>query len=181
MKIYTKTGDDGTTGLFGGQRVKKYATRIDAYGTVDELNAVIGIARSCVVDSKTDKMLDRIQNDLFAVGADLATPLEVKNDLIKRIGEPHCEKLENWIDEVETRLTGLKKFILPGGSTPGAYLHLARTICRRAERLTVKLTDEETVNSGIAIYLNRLSDLLFVLARLVNYEMKNPEAIWKTD
>lgn len=179
MKIYTKTGDDGTTGLFGGERVPKDAVRIEAYGTVDELNAVLGIVRCHNEDKKLDGYLHEIQNDLFNLGADLATPLSVKNDYVVRIKSMDCEKLEKWIDEFDAELPALTNFILPGGHVSAAYLHLARNVCRRAERLTVRLSREESIGENVLIYLNRLSDLLFVMARWVNHATGHSEIKWE--
>jgi cob(I)alamin adenosyltransferase len=179
MKIYTKTGDDGTTGLFGGDRVPKDAVRIEAYGTVDELNAVLGIVRCHNEDKKLDGYLHEIQNDLFNLGADLATPMKVKNEYIVRIQSKDSEKLEKWIDELDAELLPLTNFILPGGHPSASYLHLARNVCRRAERLTVSLSRNESVGSEALIYLNRLSDLLFVLARWVNHIHGTDEIKWE--
>lgn len=179
MKIYTKTGDDGTTGLFGGDRVPKDAVRIEAYGTVDELNAVIGIVRCHNEDKKLDGLLYEIQNDLFNLGADLATPMKVKNEYIVRIRSKDSNKLEQWIDELDAELPALTNFILPGGHFSSAYLHLARNVCRRAERLTVSLSHKEPVGSEVLIYLNRLSDLLFVLARWVNHRQGAGDIKWE--
>ena len=179
MKIYTKTGDDGTTGLFGGERVPKDAERIDAYGTVDELNAVIGIVRCQNKNPKLDGFLHKVQNDLFNLGADLATPMKVKNDYITRIQSKDSERLEKWIDELDAELPALTNFILPGGHPSAAYLHLARNVCRRAERLTVGLSHKESISSEVLIYLNRLSDLLFVLARWINLREGTAEIKWE--
>jgi cob(I)alamin adenosyltransferase len=167
MKIYTKTGDAGETGLWGGIRVSKDATRVQAYGTVDECNAAVGIARACGVDAGLDAILEQIQDQLFVVGADLATPGEAAN--IPRIGPDQIGFLEQTIDRLETELEPLRQFILPGGTLGAAHLHLARTICRRAERWLIRLAREEASLSPHAnIYLNRLSDCLFVLARAAN-------------
>lgn len=179
MKIYTKTGDDGTTGLFGGARVSKDAVRIESYGTVDELNAVIGLARCTGIDKQADHFLHAIQNDLFNLGADLATPLSVKSEHIVRIQKSDVEKLEKWIDELDAYLPPLTHFILPGGHASAAYLHLARNVSRRAERLTVKLSHTESIGDSVLMYLNRLSDLLFVLARWVNHRAGMEEIKWE--
>ncbi len=178
MKIYTKTGDDGTTGLFGGERVSKDALRIEAYGTVDELNAVIGLARCYADNDKTEDLLHEIQNDLFNLGADLATPLGIDNTLIVRMKSADCERLESWIDELDAALPELTNFILPGGHAAAAHLHLARNVCRRAERLAVGLSRKEKIGDYVVIYLNRLSDLLFVLARWVNRQKGFEEIRW---
>ena len=179
MKIYTKTGDDGTTGLFGGARVSKDAVRIESYGTVDELNSVIGLARCGNSDKRADDILLGLQNDLFNLGADLATPLTVKNDYIVRIRKDDIERLEQWIDELDAELPPLTNFILPGGHVSAAYLHLARNVCRRAERLTVRLSRDEPVGEHALVYLNRLSDLLFVMARWVNHRHGSEEIKWE--
>jgi cob(I)alamin adenosyltransferase len=168
-KIYTKTGDDGTTGLFGGDRVPKDSARIEAYGNVDELDSVIGLcAAASSYDWLTD-LLRSIQEKLFVLGADLATPLETRsNYTIPRIEESDATHLEHAIDEQVAALPPLKHFILPGGSALAAHLHLARTVCRRAERSLVHLAALEEIGRHDVIFLNRLSDLLFVLARCAN-------------
>ncbi len=179
MKIYTKTGDKGDTSLFGGQRVPKDALRIEAYGTVDELNSVLGIVRSDNKENEIDSIIDRIQNDLFVLGADLATPRSQSGKSIKRIDAKDSRHLERTIDQLEVHLKSLKTFILPGGSTVAARLHFARTVCRRAERSVVRLSRNEDIGEGITIYLNRLSDLLFVLARYANHTAGVSETKWK--
>ncbi len=166
MKIYTRTGDGGETGLFGGVRVAKDALRVHAYGTVDECNAAIGIARASLSLPDIDAILEQTQNQLFVVGADLATPGEA--GYIPRIADADIAAIEQTIDALEAGLEPLKTFILPGGTLAGAQLHLARTICRRAERWTVSLAREEPINPAISPYLNRLSDLLFVISRAAN-------------
>src|SRR5256885_4593817 len=160
MKIYTKTGDAGETSLFGGTRVAKNDPRIEAYGTVDELNSFIGVARASWPSSPIDGELDRIQSDLFDVGAHLASP---GTSRFAAVDEARIEALEQSIDAMTGELPPLKSFILPGGSMAAAQLHVARTICRRAERLVVPLGDEATIR-----YLNRLSDYLFTAARFAN-------------
>jgi cob(I)alamin adenosyltransferase len=172
-RIYTRTGDDGTTGLATGERRPKHDLRIDAYGTVDETNACIGLARLHTRhDEEVDGMLGRIQNDLFDLGADLATPEggrpRAREDL--RIAETQAERLEREIDRLNAHLSPLKSFVLPGGTEAAAHLHLARTVCRRAERLVVALAGkpDERVSPAAIKYLNRLSDFLFVAARYVN-------------
>lgn len=179
MKIYTKTGDKGDTSLFGGQRVPKDALRIEAYGTVDELNSMLGIVRSDNADKELDAILDRVQNDLFDLGADLATPRSVTSKQIKRIEARHSAHLEHMIDTLEAHLKPLRTFILPGGSPVAARLHFARTVCRRAERTVVRLSRNEDIGEGITVYLNRLSDLLFVMARYANRTAGIPETKWK--
>ncbi len=181
MKIYTRTGDKGTTSLFGGARVPKHHLRIDAYGTVDELNAVVGLVRSHLrglpVFLELDDQLDMIQHDLFVLGADLATPLDAK-PFVPRIEEALVERLEGWIDRYEADLPELKHFILPGGSIVGSSLHLVRTVARRAERLTVHAAETLALNPGVVKYLNRLSDLAFVLSRWVNLQEGVAETRW---
>lgn len=177
MKIYTKTGDDGDTGLFGGPRVRKDAPRIEAYGTVDELNAVLGLARAEGLPADVDGLLARIQNELFDLGAELATPEpERLGDL--RLGPADIAGLEAAIDRHEADLAPLKTFILPGGTRAAASLHLARTVCRRAERRVVSLAADEPVSRHLVVYLNRLSDLLFVLARTANRAAGGADIPW---
>ena len=178
MKIYTKTGDTGDTSLFGGQRVPKTNTRIDAYGTVDELNSQIGMALSLGVHSKIEPCLQKIQDELFVLGADLATPPS-KKAKIERISSNHIQNTETRIDEFEEELDPLQFFIHPGGTPGAASLHVARTVCRRAERSCIKSQYHETVNPEVIIYLNRLSDLLFVLARFENKLAGIKESHWK--
>jgi len=163
--IYTRTGDEGETGLVGGARVKKYDLRVDAYGTVDEANATIGLARMHVLPAH-DGMLNRIQHDLFDLGADLATPGHSMKDL--RITPAHVTRLEHEIDALNEDLSPLTSFVLPGGTPASAALHLARTVTRRAERIVCALADLEDVNIVAIQYINRLSDFLFVLARSEN-------------
>jgi cob(I)alamin adenosyltransferase len=180
MKIYTKTGDSGDTGLFGGPRVRKNAPRIEAYGTVDELNAVLGIARSHTLDAEIDALVARIQNELFEIGAQLATPDPALHGNAL-IGARQIAALETAIDRYDSQLPALKQFILPGGTTGSAALHLARTVCRRAERRVISLMDDprEAVAGDLVVYLNRLSDLLFVLARWVNHVAGTPDVPWQ--
>jgi cob(I)alamin adenosyltransferase len=179
IKIYTKTGDDGTTGLFGGDRVPKDSLRIEAYGTVDELNSVMGFVRSASNFGWSNDILRSIQVNLFVLGADLATPLDTRSTYtIPRIEEPDVKRLELEIDEHERLLPSLKQFILPGGSEFSARLHMARTVCRRAERTLVRLSHEQELGKHDIIYLNRLSDLLFVLARRANQEAGMPDVEW---
>jgi cob(I)alamin adenosyltransferase len=169
-KIYTKTGDKGDTGLFGGGRVPKYSLRIKAYGTVDELNSFIGLAGTEVKDTDVEALLVKIQNELFTIGSNLASPgiENKKNNKIPDGTESFIIDAENAIDKFEEKLEPLKNFILPGGSKGAALLHICRTICRRAERQVVELKSKEIVNDNIVIFLNRLSDLFFVLARHEN-------------
>jgi cob(I)alamin adenosyltransferase len=180
MKIYTKTGDRGETGLFGGPRVSKDAPRIEAYGTVDELNSVLGVVRAQSVQSDIDVLLGQIQNELFALGAQLATPDPTAHHTAM-IGPPQIAALEGAIDRFEKRLDPLKQFILPGGIPAAAQLHFARTVCRRAERRLVTLVHQsaEPIADDLVIYLNRLSDLLFVLARSANHAAGYPDVPWQ--
>lgn len=182
MKIYTKTGDGGETGLWGGARVPKDAARVQAYGTVDECNAAIGVARAALAGepelAALDELLARIQNQLFVVGADLATPGEAAN--IPRVGPAEVAFLEQTIDALEAELPALTQFILPGGSPAAAQLHLARTVCRRAERWVVQLGRHEPVGPDVGVYLNRLSDCLFVLARAANARLGRPDVPWQS-
>jgi cob(I)alamin adenosyltransferase len=183
MKIYTRTGDKGETGLFGGERVLKDSPYVEAYGTVDELNSVLGLAVSFITDTQIRNILENIQSELFKVGADLATPfnqpkLEARKP-IPRIVPEQITRLEEWIDQCEAELVPLTRFILPGGTPGAAYLHFARTVSRRAERRVVTLAQNHDINKEIIKYLNRLSDLLFVLARLVNQRAGQPETIWE--
>ena len=168
MKIYTKTGDDGTTGLFGGARVKKASSRVEAYGTVDELAAAGAVARAGGLEAWTDGVLGQVAVDLFTLGAELAC-VPGKEDKLKMtlVGGPDIARLEQAIDHAEGELPPLRTFVLPGGSRPAAALHLARTICRRAERVVLAV-DDTPARPEIVVYLNRLSDLLFVLARHAN-------------
>lgn len=177
-KIYTKTGDDGTTGLIGGVRIKKSSPRITAYGSVDELNASIGVVLSYKKIPKDIRdLLVKIQNDLFVVGADLANPnLENKSN---RITPEMITFLESQIDKIEEKLSPITYFILPGGDTIASYLHLSRTTCRRAETNVVDLSESEAINNNCIVYLNRLSDLLFVIARIINKRKKVKDVAWK--
>lgn len=180
MKIYTKTGDRGETGLFGGKRVSKDSDRIEAYGSVDELNTVLGVVRAGNSHRRIDHILGRLQHHLFELGADLATPLSNKNSIIPRIKKSRITYLEKQIDSLEGSLTPLKSFILPGGSAVAAQLHLARTVCRRAERHIVRLSHHEELGGHVVVYVNRLSDLLFVLARYANFLDKKNEEPWES-
>ncbi len=179
MKIYTRTGDRGETGLFDGTRVPKSDARVDAYGDVDELNAVLGMVRAAGVDAEIDGVIVRLQRDLFAVGARLADPnARIAERVTKAsVSSDEVTRLENWIDRFEEELPALRRFILPGGSSPGAALHFARTVCRRAERRIVGL-GAAAVDPVLITYMNRLSDLLFVLARLVNKRVAVAETEW---
>jgi cob(I)alamin adenosyltransferase len=180
MKIYTKTGDDGTTGLYGGGRVRKDHARVEAYGAVDELNAAIGLARAEMLPASIDEHLARIQNELFDLGAELATPQPAARG-VAVVGEHEIKSLEATIDQFDPQLAPLKTFILPAGTRAASALHLARTICRRAERrvITLAADSEQSVSPQVIIYLNRLSDLLFVLARTTSATAGHADVEWK--
>ncbi len=178
MKIYTRTGDQGETGLFGGPRVRKDVPRIEAYGTIDELNAVLGLARAAAPPPEVDAVLLRVQHELFVLGAELATPAP-GHAAVPAIAQANVAALEAEIDRFEAVLPPLKEFILPAGSPAAAHLHLARTVCRRAERRAVSLAVAEPVSPVVLQYLNRLSDLLFVLARAANHAVGQPDVPWQ--
>ena len=182
VKIYTKTGDRGETGLFDGSRVPKYAPRVEAYGEVDELNAVLGMVLSFIRDDEELRScVLHVQRDLFVVGAHLADPtarVEAKRGEKASLTEQKVTQLEHWIDQFEEQLAALRQFILPGGSKGGATLHYARTVCRRAERRIAALSEQIEVSPVILTYMNRLSDFLFVAARLENARQNRPEIPW---
>ena len=189
MKIYTKTGDGGETGMVGGGRVGKDSLRIAAFGEVDELNAVLGLCLATVRSSgrsglrgeagaKLEKILHHLQQEIFDLGADLATPLDSKVK-VPRVSAEQILQLEKWIDEIELQLKSLQNFILPGGTVAAAQLHLARTVCRRAERAIVTLAAKEKISKEAVKYVNRLSDLLFVIARWANRLKGENEELWK--
>ena len=188
MKIYTRTGDDGTTGLFGGDRVSKDHVRINAYGTVDELNSVLGTIDSALTGPAIDaeptvragEIIRVLQRDLFVAGADLATPQNAKA-AVPRITSDHIERLETFIDELEADLEPLKAFILPGGTQAASMAHFARTVCRRAERNCVNMVNEEGEGLAVMMFLNRLSDLLFVMARWINRKSGISDIPWKPE
>ena len=177
MKIYTKTGDDGNTGLQGDYRISKSHSRIMAYGTVDEANASIGIVLTNTLDDDIRQVLTQIQNELFLLGSDLSN--QNLNDLKNRISLESVEKLEEIIDKFELELSPITNFILPGGNVAAAQIHQVRTIVRRAETLVVKLSDKDEINSNCIKYLNRLSDLMFVIGRLINKRNGVDDIIWK--
>jgi cob(I)alamin adenosyltransferase len=180
QRIYTKTGDEGKTGLFGGGRVSKANRRVEAYGEVDELNAVLGWVVTQTDDHELQLRLTALQSDLFSIGAHLATPEGARAHIhLPQIPEHRVEEMERWIDAAEDSLEELKSFILPGGSTGAAALHVARTVARRAERAVVDLAAHESVEASILVYLNRLSDLLFVLARAQNARAGVAEPKWQ--
>ncbi|MDH5607572.1 MAG: cob(I)yrinic acid a,c-diamide adenosyltransferase [Anaerolineae bacterium] len=178
-KIYTRQGDDGSTALGTNRRVPKDDARIDAYGTVDELNSVIGLALAQCLSPRLGKMLAEIQNELFHLGSDLAFPPDdPAKTAVPRIEPRHIDRLEQWIDELNQQVGPLENFILPGGAPGAAALQVARAVCRRAERITVGLSAKEEVNPVSLKYLNRLSDALFVMARFENKEKNIEEPIW---
>lgn len=181
MKIYTKTGDAGQTGLFGGGRVSKDDPRVEAYGDVDELNAAIGVVRAVEMMPRIDEVLVPVQRDLFSLGALLATPdLEKMHDHLAKaqIDEARIQDLERAIDACDSELEPLRAFIVPGGSPKSAALHVARTVCRRAERRVIHLQKEVEIPQIVVVYLNRLSDLLFSLARVANTRAGAGEVTW---
>lgn len=173
-KVYTKTGDAGETSLVGGQRISKADVRVAAFGDVDEVNSLLGVARTVLDDAEVETALARLQNELFILGADLASPLDVP---LRRVDETLVAELEQLIDQFLAELEPLQEFILPSGSQAGALLHLARTVARRAERSVVALSAEQAINVQALIYLNRLSDFLFVIARVVNRRAGVPETL----
>jgi cob(I)alamin adenosyltransferase len=179
-KIYTKTGDEGLTGLGGGRRVPKDSARVRAYGTVDELNSAIGVALALGLSERLTTDLATIQNELFDLGADLCWPEDdERRDRIPTVQPKHIRRLERSIDELNEIVGPLKNFLLPGGSPGAAQLHLARTICRRAEREAITLSHEEPIGALVLPYLNRLSDALFVMARYENHERDVAEPLWR--
>ena len=179
MKIYTKTGDKGTTGLFGGPRRSKADLRIEAYGTVDELNSYVGLLRDLEVNKNRGEILLEIQDRLFTVGSLLAAEPGNKKIKIPHLETEDVELLEKEIDEMELELEPMKFFVLPGGDTSVSFCHIARTVCRRAERLVVSLSEKEPIDELVVIYLNRLSDFLFVLCRIITKELGVTETPWK--
>ena len=179
VKLYTRTGDDGTTGLIGGGRVRKDHVRVSAYGEIDELNPVLGWC-SCSLEQAQVDRVQHIQNTLFAIGAELATtPGNTTRPSFVPIEDAEVERLESWIDESTEHVPPLRNFILPGGSEGGARLHVARSVCRRAERAVITLASSEEVRPVIIRYLNRLSDLLFAWARETNHTQSQPEIPWE--
>jgi len=178
MKIYTKTGDKGQTSLIGGTRVPKFHLRIDTYGTVDELNSYIGLIMCQEINAQYKKLLKEIQDRLFTIGASLAADPEKSTMKIPDLNDSDITLLENEMDSMNELLPPLKHFVLPGGNTVVSYCHIARCVCRRAERLTVELAGNSFVEERVTIYLNRLSDYLFVLARKLNMDFEAEENIW---
>jgi cob(I)alamin adenosyltransferase len=182
MKIYTRTGDDGTTGLIGGSRVKKHNIRLESYGTIDELNSYIGVIRSMQTDHHADQILEVIQNKLFVIGANLATDESIS--LVKKqlpCKKADIELLEKEMDRMNNDLPELRNFILPGGSQAASFCHVARTVCRRAERKIVELAENAEVDANLIKFVNRLSDYLFVLSRKINLDQKTPEILWSPE
>ena len=177
MKIYTKTGDDGTTGLQNGSRISKSNPRILAYGAVDEINSYLGIILSEQIDEDIKKIFTKIQNDLFVVGSDLSNP--TLSDSKNRVTDKMIKFLEEKIDFFEKELPPLTNFILPGGSLLASWVHISRAITRRAETYVIALSEKEKINNFCAVYLNRLSDLLFVVARIINKRNEINDIIWK--
>lgn len=180
MKIYTKTGDKGETSLFGGERVNKSAQRLKAYGTIDELNSFIGLTVVETTDNSVGELLQKIQSNLFSLGADLATPDNDKTKKLNvfRVDNNFISSVEENIDKYQKELDELKSFILPGGTKSASLLHICRAVCRRAEREIVDLDKAEKINENIIVYVNRLSDLFFVLSRYENKIAGNPDIIW---
>lgn len=179
MKIYTRTGDDGTTSLFSGGRVPKHHLRVESYGTIDELNSALGLARALKPSARGDEYLLRIQHQLFNLGADLATPLNAPTNYVVRMEAAIVEWVEASIDLLDKDLPKLSYFILPGGSLAAAQLHVARTICRRAERIVTLLAEQEPVGEWVLPYINRLSDFLFTLARWENWQAGIADQRWQ--
>ena len=179
MKIYTKKGDNGTTGLIGGTRVLKSSLRIEAYGTVDELNSYVGMIRDQKINSTIVDQLLEIQDRLFTIGATLAVDPSKSNMSIPDLYDTDIECLEKWMDEMDTTLPPMKHFVLPGGHQTVSFCHIARCVCRRAERIIVDLNQQEEVSTLVVAYMNRLSDYLFVLGRLLSQELQIEESPWK--
>lgn len=186
-RVYTRTGDRGETGLVGGKRVPKDSLRIEAYGTIDELNSIVGIARVFNEENLEageahrflDEVLCRLQDELFDLGSELATPADFFQQGMYRVGEDEIARLENWIDKCQEELEPLNSFILPGGGRLGAFLHQCRTVCRRAERDILRLARAEEINPNIVKYVNRLSDLFFVLSRWIAKQTGEAEYFWQ--
>ncbi|MCB9186939.1 MAG: cob(I)yrinic acid a,c-diamide adenosyltransferase [Flavobacteriales bacterium] len=179
MKVYTKTGDDGTTGLFGGARVPKHHIRIESYGTVDELNSYIGLVRHRKIDPKSEAILGEVQDRLFTIGSILASDPSKSNLVVPDLHESDIELLEKEIDRMNEALPEMRSFVLPGGNDTVSFCHIARCVCRRAERLAVLLNEKEPIHPLVVKYLNRLSDYLFVLSRQITKDDKLNEVPWK--
>ena len=185
-RVYTRTGDKGETALVGGKRVAKDALRIESYGTLDELNSIVGLARVFNLEAaaspareRLDHILKRLQNELFDLGSELATPAEAAYEGMFRVGDAEIKALEDLMDECQKDLEPLSSFVLPGGGKVGAFLHQARTVCRRAERIVLRLGREEEIGLGPLTYLNRLSDLFFVLSRWISKQSGEAEFLWE--
>jgi len=186
-KVYTRTGDKGETALVAGKRVAKDSARIEAYGTIDELNSIVGVVRVFNAEKVDvgdahqflDEVLCQLQDELFDLGGELATPAESFQEGMYRVGAEQVERLEKWIDQCQQDLEPLKSFILPGGGRIGAYLHQCRTVCRRAEREILRLSRSEEINRHVLEYFNRLSDLFFVLSRWIAKQTAEPEYLWR--
>lgn len=181
VRLYTKTGDKGETSLFGGKRIKKDDRRIEVYGTIDELNAALGAANSFIKTKKSKQIVSTIQNELFNIGAELANPQKISRDTkdLFVLNESKVIELENIIDQYDKNLPPLKSFIIPGGTSGASLIHLSRSIVRRAERTLITLSKKDRINPNILAYLNRLSDLLFVMARHLNHEARIKDSLWK--
>ncbi|HET7452757.1 MAG TPA: cob(I)yrinic acid a,c-diamide adenosyltransferase [Thermoanaerobaculia bacterium] len=180
-RVYTRTGDDGTTGLATGARIPKASLRVAVFGTVDELNAQVGAAIAAGLDGALAERLSAVQNELFHLGSDLSTPETDKSARpVPVIGRRHVDALERWMDEMSADLPPLENFVLPGGTPGAAQLHVARTVCRRAERLAVRLGGAEAIGENVIPYLNRLSDALFVAARFENRRRNRPDVLWNS-
>jgi cob(I)alamin adenosyltransferase len=175
-KIYTRTGDDGSTGLLGAERVQKDSLRIEAFGTLDECNAALGLARSDMPEKDLDKILESVQSLLFSAGADLACAIETAK--VERVQAEDISQLEASIDKLENELTPLRAFILPGGTTAASHIHLSSAICRKAERNIVRLSHSELINPLVLVAVNRLSDLLFVMGRVLNARSGENDTLW---
>jgi cob(I)alamin adenosyltransferase len=186
-RVYTRTGDKGETGLVGGKRVPKDSPRIEAYGTIDELNSIVGLTRmfneeklsECEAHRFLDSVLRQIEDELFDLGSELATPPDFFKEGMYRVGEPEVKKLEQVMDQCQKELEPLKSFVLPGGGRIGAYLHQCRTVCRRAEREILRLSRVEELNEWSLKYVNRLSDLFFVLSRWISKKTGEAEYLWQ--
>lgn len=181
-KIYTKNGDKGTTHLVGGDRIEKCSIRVDSFGDIDELNSHLGMVRTIVesnLNCKLSELISKLQNDLFDIGSIIATPHGVTWSGMRIITEDHVKFLENWIDSVTENLPELKSFVLPGGTILNSHLHIARAVCRRAERKLWQIHKDEPLDTNLLIYVNRLSDLLFALSRHESFKTNKPEYLWK--
>jgi cob(I)alamin adenosyltransferase len=180
MKIYTGFGDEGKTALFGGETVKKNHLRVEMYGALDELNSLIGLLRNKNSDEEIDQILGKVQNELFTYGSEIATPDAGKRENFSdQISEVHINALENAIDKFSEKVPALKQFILPGGCEAASYSHLSRTVCRRAERMLINLANEIEIRGNLIIYLNRLSDLFFIIARYQNVLNSEDDVVWE--